>query len=347
MTIRSDLMMNTVSLNKIYYVVPDILERNIDLKVLLKEIWYGKGAEYIMSRLRPENYPIGGVKVGYQHCLLLNQLGFDAEILLMGKYTGDFFSIDVKKSSISDIKKDISSNDIVVLPEYTPYLADSFSHCRKIVFVQGTPYSNFNEKDKGKSYVELGANSVFVCSSYLMSMLHESDQRRAKLIPNFIDTSVFYPRDDLREPKRIMAMPRKNKRDLDRVLDYFSDSDLNFSYVDQLSESEVVGQYHRADLFLTMAYPEGFGLPSLEAMACNCVVVGYAGGGGLEYMSHRTNSLVAADGDYSTVISYITQLCANSELKESLRARNSTTVKMFNESRTKQALLAVFSEIMG
>jgi glycosyltransferase involved in cell wall biosynthesis len=37
-------------------------------------------------------------------------------------------------------------------------------------------------------------------------------------------------------------------------------------------------------LFLAAGFPEGCPLPPLEAMACGCVVVGYAGCGGYDYL---------------------------------------------------------------
>jgi len=37
-------------------------------------------------------------------------------------------------------------------------------------------------------------------------------------------------------------------------------------------------------VFLSSSHPEGFGLPPCEALACGCVVIGYHGGGGKEFL---------------------------------------------------------------
>jgi glycosyltransferase involved in cell wall biosynthesis len=37
-------------------------------------------------------------------------------------------------------------------------------------------------------------------------------------------------------------------------------------------------------MFLALGYPEGLSLPPLEAMKSGCIVLGYSGYGGLEYM---------------------------------------------------------------
>lgn len=39
-------------------------------------------------------------------------------------------------------------------------------------------------------------------------------------------------------------------------------------------------------VFLSFGYPEGFGLPAAEAMRSGCVVVGYHGDGGREFLTH-------------------------------------------------------------
>ena len=39
-----------------------------------------------------------------------------------------------------------------------------------------------------------------------------------------------------------------------------------------------------ATIFLTFSNQEGFGLPPVEAMACGCLVVGYHGHGGKEFL---------------------------------------------------------------
>jgi glycosyltransferase involved in cell wall biosynthesis len=50
-----------------------------------------------------------------------------------------------------------------------------------------------------------------------------------------------------------------------------------------LPQIEVARIFKESLIFLSFGYPEGFGLPAAEAMACGCIVVGFHGGGGREF----------------------------------------------------------------
>ena len=54
--------------------------------------------------------------------------------------------------------------------------------------------------------------------------------------------------------------------------------------VENLPPEGVARALRGADVFLATGFPEGFGLPPLEAMACGCVVAGFTGMGGWDYM---------------------------------------------------------------
>jgi glycosyltransferase involved in cell wall biosynthesis len=54
-------------------------------------------------------------------------------------------------------------------------------------------------------------------------------------------------------------------------------------------------------VFLSLSYREALGLPPLEAMACACLVAGFDGGGGREYMT-PDNGWWAEPGDWKAAI---------------------------------------------
>ncbi|NOX54731.1 MAG: glycosyltransferase [Planctomycetes bacterium] len=104
-------------------------------------------------------------------------------------------------------------------------------------------------------------------------------------IRNAIDSDRFYP-IGTKKPQ-IAFMPRKNAQDLVQVLKILhlrgSLDGFRLAPIDGMSEKQVAHTLQESAIFLSFGYPEGFGLPPAEAMACGCFVVGYHGQGGREF----------------------------------------------------------------
>ena len=66
--------------------------------------------------------------------------------------------------------------------------------------------------------------------------------------------------------------------------------------IDGLSHAEALAALGRCAIFLSMSHREGFGLPPVEAMSAGTLVVGFHGGGGLDYATPR-NGLWRPEGD--------------------------------------------------
>ncbi|MDL2267555.1 glycosyltransferase [Desulfovibrio sp. OttesenSCG-928-G15] len=94
------------------------------------------------------------------------------------------------------------------------------------------------------------------------------------------------------KPVRVAYMPRKNKalaEQMRQVAEACLANEPNAPKVDwvgihQMPRPEVAACLAGSDIFLSTGFPEGFGLPPLEAMAAGCVPVGFTGFGGWEYM---------------------------------------------------------------
>lgn len=59
--------------------------------------------------------------------------------------------------------------------------------------------------------------------------------------------------------------------------------DWNLVPIENKSQKEVAKIFRKSLLYINLVYQEGFGLPSAEAMACGCSVIGYHGMGGKEF----------------------------------------------------------------
>jgi glycosyltransferase involved in cell wall biosynthesis len=84
-------------------------------------------------------------------------------------------------------------------------------------------------------------------------------------------------------------MPRKSSTDACQVISIIKESARlirwEFIGIDKKSEAEVAEILQSSALFLSFTYQEGFSLPSAEAIACGCIVIGNHGQGGKEYFN--------------------------------------------------------------
>jgi len=115
--------------------------------------------------------------------------------------------------------------------------------------------------------------------------------------------------------KQIAFMPRKKKEDVAQVLQILEMRGVLNGYdvvpIAQKSEAETARILRESQIFLSFSTYEGSPIPPLEAMACGCIVVGYHGQGGREYVNDQYAFPVEAEdirGFCSTVESVIGQL---------------------------------------
>ncbi|NND62759.1 MAG: glycosyltransferase [Flavobacteriaceae bacterium] len=83
-------------------------------------------------------------------------------------------------------------------------------------------------------------------------------------------------------------MPRKLNIDAVQVLNILHLrgllKDWEIIEIKNMNEQQVANTLKECAIFMSFNHREGFGMPPAEAMNCGCLVVGYAGQGGNEYM---------------------------------------------------------------
>ena len=126
------------------------------------------------------------------------------------------------------------------------------------------------------------------------------------------------------EPCYIAYMPRKNKEEMDIIKGLLRKCNGGFCglncrghdggspfwkypaeftgirliEIDNLSETQVVEALQKADIFLAISREEGFGLPPLEASLCGCLLIGYHGRGGKEWLTDKTCVLTKSPQEF-------------------------------------------------
>tara|TARA_R100001039_G_scaffold39214_1_gene45254 strand:- start:30896 stop:31798 length:903 start_codon:yes stop_codon:yes gene_type:complete len=291
--------------------------------------------------------PTGGIKVIYQHCILLQELGFEAYPVSMGKNDGNVFGFNVEVKHFDDIKPYISETDVIVATEFAPYDGLIENKSLKIIFVQNWWGVDHRRKkdDLSKSYIDMGYDYVLTCGQYCSEYIQDKMSVPVTIIPNGIDLSKFCRKDSSRKPNTILAMSRKNPGDLAKISSLLERSDYSLRVVDGLSQEELIKEYQSADIFIALGYPEGFSLPPLEAMRCGCVVIGFTGGAAGEFMLDRETALVSNDGDCEGVIHSLNLLSEDETLKERIRENGYIKASEYSLDNTKEHLELFYSNI--
>lgn len=333
----------------IYYLIPDLFKAKIEPISFLKYAKRGKFKEYFQKFISPSHKPVGGIKVMYQHCLMLNELGFNASPVLMGKYKGNFFGYDLNYLTKKELENVLKDDDILVSTEFHPYDGLAFEKGVKVMFMQNwiNLDRRFQAKDIGKTYEDLGYDHVITCGQYCSDMVNEKMGINAITITNGIDQQKFKPNENIRVNNRILALSRKNIDDLNSIIDKIGEFAHNIHIVDGLTQEELILEFQKADIFLATGYPEGLPLPPLEAMNCGCVVVGFTGGGANEYMINEKTALVAKDGDCDAASSLLLKLLNDTNLKEKIRKNGINTAQAYTLENTSSAINSFYTSIIA
>lgn len=338
-----------MKLGTIYYIVPDIFTERFSPRKFIGELRKGVAPAYLRRCVQGRHRPVGGVKIHYMHVLQLLEGGYDAKMLQLGKFSGNFFGYDVESVTPRDIGRRLRPQDVVVSTEFCPYDALQFEGCTRVMFVQNwiNIRRQLRPEDKQKSYLDLGYDHIISCGDYNSQQVGEHMGAPATTITNGIDQSIFYPDPEIREKNRIICLPRKNPADLEKIIALVKPQfpDANFVKVDGVTQDQIAVEYRKADIFLATGYPEGLPLPPLEAMNSGAVVVGFSGQGGREYMHHRRTAMLHEDGDCEGTAESLLEVLRDENLKESLRAAALETGLTYSLAGMKKKLLAFFRSL--
>jgi glycosyltransferase involved in cell wall biosynthesis len=88
--------------------------------------------------------------------------------------------------------------------------------------------------------------------------------------------------------------------------------------------------YNRSRIFVCPSIVEGFGLPSIEAMASGCALVTSANGGSDDFARHGETALVSEPKDVETMADHITSLLTDDERRIAIARRGREFVQRFD-----------------
>ena len=177
-------------------------------------------------------------------------------------------------------------------------------------------------------------------------------------------------------PVRVAWMPRKNKALAEQIRQiaevrlsrYVDAPAVDWVPIHNLPPHGVAAAFASCHIYLNTAFPEGCGLPPLEAMATGCVPVGFTGFGGWEYMRQAApgayspavplretpwggNGFFYADGDIMAaglgLASAIRMAAANDEEWRTVSRAGVTTARHYTREAGKETLAALLVDLAG
>jgi glycosyltransferase involved in cell wall biosynthesis len=237
------------------------------------------------------DFPSGGVRKLYRHVDVLRGHGLNAYI----EHQTSGFGCSWFEHDTAIIDPTYSwpprAVDMLVVPEQLSWqMVKKTPGIPKIVFNQGAylTFKDMTDEFNVLPYTHPDFLATIVVSedsrSYLKYAFPHHPLHR---IHNSINPQHF--NFEPRKKPQIAYMPRKNIGDVTQVLLLLKCRDALEGFermkIDKMNEEQVGAVLRESMIFLSLSGQEGMSMPPLEAMACGCIVVGYDGLGGREFLT--------------------------------------------------------------
>lgn len=304
------------------------------------------GQRRIVYILEPFEFPSGGVATIYRHVEILNACGFEAFVALPNKPAKDFYG-STAQLLIHGRHINVVPGDVFVIPEGFPQYVKALmgSPVKRLMFCQNQYYLPFTS-DPRAGISEFGVHGIIASSEAVRSFFRNVyGLQDLPLLPCAVDPACFRPA--ARKVRQIALMPRKLRADASFIEAVFRRrhrrfADVPWVVIESVNQSEAARVMGESAVFLSLSHKESFGLPPIEAMACGCLVAGFHGDGGREYMTPE-NGWWCETGDY---LACVDGLAAAFELFDGggaeldrCRAAMAETVAQYSPARLKAALV--------
>ncbi|MDX2129544.1 MAG: glycosyltransferase family 4 protein [Chloroherpetonaceae bacterium] len=195
----------------------------------------------------------------------------------------------------------------------------------------------------------------FVSTSLVNDELLKSCGAKAvTYIPNAIDDQVFNIKEPIDSPLRCAIgfpyrfQPYKGYQDMLATLDILHKQIPNglqfwcfgshkpsrlpeyLSFYESISDTELCSLMNQTSIFINPSHFEGFGLPSIEAMACGCALITADNGGCRSFAMHEQTALIVEPSQPKMLAQSILRLIHDERLRITLAEKAQPVVKEFS-----------------
>lgn len=329
-----------------------------------------------IAYILPHKSVTGGLKVLIKQMKMLKERGHSITGILQGNYTESIFpdtnKIEIDKEIIlswnDKIDDYLNDYDVIVTGFINDWMRIENENLPVILFEQGyeTLFGEYNGYDyyrekNSKLYFDninkMKQSLVMTVSPILSEILYYRYGRIADIIPNGIDTDIYYPEN-------------KNESDIIKILligssylgfkgfnvafevlmrliklnynieiswicqerPYYS-IPLNVNYIINPEEKLLTETIRKNDILLSTSWYESFALPPLEAMASGVAVVATDNGGIRTYAENGYNCLLVEPGDTNALLSSLLSIILNKNMRSKLVSNGLKTALEFNNER--------------
>lgn len=232
--------------------------------------------------------PSGGIKTLYRHVHRLGHAGLDAYIVHQKQgFQLTWHGYDVPVVWLAD-RPQFAPDDVLVFPEVMLNYArqtQQFAGTRVVIALSWLP--SYSRLQPGERWQDLGIQHVLTKSPHIQRFLQWSMDLETTLIPEFVDP-IRYRHAPEQKRLEVTYMTRKDNSGewLRGALTRKGSPFDRFSWtaLHNMDEETYAAHLRRSAVYLPTTMQEGMNVSALEAMACGCLVVGYAGVGGGDYM---------------------------------------------------------------
>lgn len=263
--------------------------------------------------------PSGGVKVTYDHVRCMNQNGFNAKIIhqksgFIPEWLEEYYEKnedgtydDLPMVYLDDGKLAINMEDFFFIPEGYPQLMENLQKqgapCKKIVFCQNWYYV-LNALPAGVFWDQYGIRDCMsVSESQTQYLKMIMPFLRTKNVYGHIPSDVFFPPEKLSGKKLEVAfIPSRDGgtksynviKTFFALFPYFKF--IKFREVKGLSKEEYAQTLRECAFYVHFDEYSSWGTAPIEAYLSKCLVAGWDGVGGREYMNTK-NTWLVPNGD--------------------------------------------------
>lgn len=286
--------------------------------------------------------PVGGVHTVFDYVMRLNELAGKniAAVLADSKYLKQWLPSAYQKVTIFPTTKKLSSFDTLVIPEVILEEAKRYLNIkRKLLVVFNWKY--FENNIKSYSLKRLGYSGIITNSQFSQKRLFVyAEGLPVWHVPHFINSNLFTPSTPMsKRPKHsILIMNRKNTHHISGILEFLKSFTHTITIVNNIAPAKMPAQYANNQIFINLGYPEGFCRPAAEAMTSGCLVVGFTGGGGTDFMVNDVNTLTAEDGNQVQLIKQLNRALHMDDAEKETFAKHAREMIVTRYAKHKQAL---------